>query len=57
MTPITRNDPVCFGTVCPKHAQCVRYHRVDGATTEERIASCQDAEGKRPLFVPVRTEQ
>ena len=57
MTPITRNNPVCLGVVCPKHAQCVRYHRVDGATTEERIASCQDAEGKRPLFIPVRTEQ
>lgn len=49
---ITPKVPVCFGVGCPQHGQFQRYQAVNGATYEQRIGTCDDGDGKRPLFVP-----
>lgn len=53
ITPITPFDPVCYGIACDHHAECARYHAVNGATYEQRIAFCDDLSNEqyKPLFV------
>ncbi len=40
----------CFGVMCPAHAQCARYHAINGFNRmEDRIGTCADG-GKYPQF-------
>ena len=53
ITPITENTPHCYGVLCPVHAECARYHAVNGAIgSPHTVATCRDmTTGELPLFV------
>lgn len=57
--PITKSAPACFGVLCERHAQCSRYHAVNGAPASlPRIGHCEpDEHSPRPLFVPIKELQ
>jgi hypothetical protein len=39
--PITEKT-LCFGIMCPQHAQCARYNAVDGSHPDTQLGSCLD---------------
>jgi hypothetical protein len=44
-------NPVCFGVMCERHADCARYRAKDGVFHDiKRIGFCDD---RRSLFVPL----
>lgn len=47
------SEKACYGILCEKHAQCQRYHAIDGAPAhQQRIGTCdRDGNGERPLFL------
>jgi hypothetical protein len=48
-------NPVCFGVTCHKHANCAKYHAVDGAHPDQpRIDHCGP---EFPHFAPLSTQQ
>jgi hypothetical protein len=41
----------CFGISCTCHANCARWHAIEGNTTDQkRIAMCG---ADRPLYIPI----
>ncbi len=52
ITPLTKAETACFGVCCERHQACQRYHAAEGAPTNT-IATCDDGQGNRPLFVAV----
>lgn len=51
--PITPTMPACYGVMCHKHGACQRYAAVEETSMDHTIATCEDATGGRPLFVPI----
>ena len=54
---ITETHPAGYGVVCPKHGQCARYAMVEQTSADDTIATCDDGQGGRPLFVALSVEK
>lgn len=55
--PIKVALPNCYGVCCPCHGVCARYLAVEGADSDDIIATCEVVGiSERPLFVPVSVE-
>jgi hypothetical protein len=52
-SPSALDERLCFGVLCERHGQCVRYLSIDGAmgSSVDRIGTCRDMAGRYPLFV------
>lgn len=55
--PITDTRPACYGVQCPVHADCARYAAVESTSWAQTIGTCDDGQGGRPRFVPIKQEQ
>lgn len=51
-TPKPPTEKACYGVMCPQHANCQRYHAVNGAPQGTKfIGTCSETGESRPLFL------
>lgn len=55
ISPVTRDNPACFGLCCGQRSKCARYHAIEqsGQDGYHVIDMCEEIDGRHTKFINI----